>query len=126
MNKRLNKLGIIKLWSLQLAVTLIVATLCALMYNTNAAISAMLGGLVCIIPNAYFARNVFKYQGARAAKQIVNSFFKGEALKLITSMLLFTAVFVLYRVNPIAFFVSYIMVLMTHWITPWIIVNKQK
>lgn len=126
MNKRLNKLGIIKLWSLQLAVTLIVATLCALMYNTNAAISAMLGGLVCIIPNAYFARNVFKYQGARAAKQIVNSFFKGEALKLITSMILFTAVFVLYRVNPIAFFVSYIMVLMTHWVTPWIIVNKQK
>lgn len=126
MNKRLNKLGIIKLWLLQLAVTLIVATLCALMYNTNAAISAMLGGLVCIIPNAYFASNVFKYQGARAAKQIVNSFFKGEALKLITSMLLFTAVFVLYRVNPIAFFVSYIMVLMTHWITPWIIVNKQK
>lgn len=126
MNKRLNKLGIIKLWLLQLAVTLIVATLCALIYDTNAAISAVLGGLVCIIPNAYFANNVFKYQGARAAKQIVNSFFKGEALKLITSILLFTAVFVLYRVNPIAFFVSYIMVLMTHWITPLIIVNKQK
>ena len=126
MNKRLNKLGIIKLWLLQLAVTLIVATLCALIYNTNAAISAVLGGLVYIIPNAYFANNVFKYQGARAAKQIVNSFFKGEALKLITSILLFTAVFVLYRVNPIAFFVSYIMVLMTHWITPLIIVNKQK
>jgi ATP synthase protein I len=125
-NKRLNKLGIIRLWLLQLAVTLIAATLCALMYSTNAAISAILGGFVCIIPNAYFARNVFKHQGARAAKQIVNSFFKGEALKLITSMLLFTAVFVLYRVNPIAFFVSYIMVLMTHWITPWIIVNKQK
>jgi ATP synthase protein I len=94
--------------------------------NSRAAISAILGGLVYIIPNAYFASTLFKHQGARAAKQIVNSFYKGEALKMVSSILLFTAVFVLYRVTPFAFFATYITVLMTHWFAPWVIDNKHK
>ncbi|MBI2786630.1 MAG: ATP synthase subunit I [Legionella longbeachae] len=105
--------------------TLVFATLCALIYGTNAAISALLGGMVCIVPNAYFAYKLFKYQGARSAKKIVNSFYKGEALKIIISILLFTAVFISFRITPLAFFVSYIMILMTHWFAPLIIVNKQ-
>jgi ATP synthase protein I len=94
-------------------------------FGANAAGSALLGGMVCIIPNAYFARKLFKYQGARSAKQIVNSFYKGEAIKMILSIALFTAVFVYVKITPLAFFASYIMVLMTHWFAPLIIVNKQ-
>lgn len=94
-------------------------------YDIKASASALLGGLVYIIPSAYFAFKLFKYQGARAARQIVNSFYKGEAAKIFLSMLLFTLVFALCRVNPLAFFTSYILLLMTHWISPWIIVNKQ-
>lgn len=123
-NKQLNRRGIIRLWLAQIAITLIIAAICAILFNANAATSALLGGMVCIIPNAYFASRVFKYQGARAAKQIVNSFYKGEALKIILSIFLFTAVFVLCRITPLAFFASYILVLMTHWFAPWIIVNK--
>lgn len=123
-NKQLSKRGIVRLWLMQLSVTLAFAALCAL-YSANAAISAMLGGIVCIVPNAYFAMKLFKYQGARSAKQIVNSFYKGEALKMILSVILFTAVFVLFKVTPPAFFASYIMILMTHWFAPLIIVNKQ-
>lgn len=114
-----------RLWLVQLGITACLAIFCALVFNMNSAYSVILGGLVCIIPNAYFAIKVFKYQGARAAKQIVNGFYKGEALKIIISILLFTAVFVLCRITPLAFFASYIIVLMTHWFAPWIIVNKQ-
>jgi ATP synthase protein I len=95
-----------------------------LKYTVNAGLSALLGGLVYIIPNAYFASKLFKHQGARAAKQIVSSFYKGEALKIVLSIFLFTAVFVLFRITPLAFFISYITVLMTHWLAPLIIVNK--
>ena len=123
-NKQLNKRGIVRLWLVQLSITLIVAVLCAVLFSVKAATSALLGGMVCIIPNAYFAIKVFKHEGARAAKQIVNSFYKGEALKIILSVFLFTAVFVLCRITPLAFFASYILVLMTHWFAPWIIVNK--
>ncbi|WP_298624170.1 F0F1 ATP synthase subunit I [uncultured Legionella sp.] len=125
MNKQLNKRGIIRLWLVQLSITIVLAALCAIVFNINAASSALLGGLVCIIPNAYFASKLFKHQGARAAKQIVSSFYKGEAAKIILSICLFTAVFILFKITPLAFFTSYILVLMTHWFAPWIIVNKQ-
>lgn len=125
MNKQLSKCGIVRLWLVQSGVTLVFAALCALVYGTNAASSALLGGIVYIIPNAYFASKLFKHQGARSAKQIVNSFYKGEALKIVISILLFTAVFLLFKITPLAFFASYIMTLMTHWFAPLIIVNKQ-
>jgi ATP synthase protein I len=109
----------------QSSVTLVFAAFCALIYDINAASSALLGGMVCIVPNAYFASKLFKYQGARSAKKIVNSFYKGEALKIVISVFLFTAVFLLFKITPLAFFGAYIMILMTHWFAPLIIVNKQ-
>jgi ATP synthase protein I len=125
-NKRLNKHGIIRFWLFQLTLVVLVAMICVLEFNAKAAYSAVLGGLVAIIPNAFFAAKLFKYQGARAARQIVSSFYKGEALKIILSMLLFTLVFVFCKITPLAFFASYVLVLMTHWFAPWIIVNKRK
>ncbi|MFI4963327.1 MAG: ATP synthase subunit I [Legionellales bacterium] len=125
MNGKRSKPDIRRLWLVQLGVTLLLAGFFAWAYNSNAAKSALLGGMVCIIPNAYFALKLFKHQGARAAKQIVNSFYKAEALKIILSIFLFTAVFVLCRITPLAFFVSYIVVQTTHWLAPWIIVTKQ-
>ncbi|MGC1181850.1 ATP synthase subunit I [Legionella sp.] len=125
MNKQLRERGIVRLWLLQLGAVLVFAALCAIVYGVNAASSALLGGMVCVVPNIYFARKLFKYQGARSAKQIVNSFYKGEAVKIILSIALFMAIFVWVKITPLAFFMSYIMILMTHWFTPLIIVNKQ-
>ncbi len=113
------------LWLMQLALSFIFAGLCAIMASINAGKSALLGGLACIVPNAYFAYKLFTYQGARAARQIVNSFYKGEALKIILSILLFTLVFTSCTITPWAFFAAYILILMTHWFCPWIIANKQ-
>lgn len=123
-SKQLNKRGIVRLWLVQLGITLILAMISAVFFDKQAATSALLGGLVCIIPNAYFAYKVFKHQGARSAKLIVNSFYKGEAQKIIISVMLFTAVFVLCRITALAFFASYIVILMTQWLSPWIIVTK--
>lgn len=124
MNKRLNKGGFTKLWLIQLSITLAIVAFCGAFFSANAASSALLGGLVCIIPNVLFAIKLFRYQGARAAKQIVNSFYKGEALKFFLSIFLFTAVFVLCRITPLAFFAAYILILLTHWFAPWIIITK--
>ena len=126
MNKQLNKHGITRFWLLQLSLVVLLTVFCAVAFNANSAYSALLGGLVCIIPNAFFAIKLFKYQGARAARQIVNSFYKGEALKIVLSIFLFTLVFIWCKITPLAFFTSYVLVLMTHWFAPWIIVNKRK
>ncbi|MBA2648436.1 MAG: ATP synthase subunit I [Legionella sp.] len=126
MNNQLNKHKIIRLWLIQLSLTALIAAGYAVTVSYNAATSALLGGLVCIIPNACFAVKLFKYKGAQAARQIVQNFYKGEALKIIISIFLFTAVFVLCRITPLAFFVSYILIQMTHWFSPLIISNKEK
>jgi ATP synthase protein I len=123
-NRHSSWRGIIRLWLLQFGVTLALAMLCTLAFGLNAGGSVILGGLVCIIPNMYFAIKLFRHQGARAIKQIVNGFYVGEALKIMLTMILFTVVLVLFRITPLAFFGSYFTILMTHWFAPWIIGNK--
>lgn len=126
MNKRLNKHSIIRFWLVQLGLVLLLVAFFAVIFNINSAFSALLGGLVCIIPNALFARKLFKYQGARAARKIVNNFYKGEALKIVLSIIFFTLVFMFCKITPLAFFATYVLVQMSHWLAPWIIVNKRK
>ena len=47
------------------------------------AYSLLLGGLICAIPNGYFATKAFQYRGARAAQKIVQAFYVGEAIKIL-------------------------------------------
>lgn len=114
-----------RLLILQLGLTILIATISALSFSAKAGCSAMLGGMVFIIPNACFGCMVFKHRGARAAKQIVSSFYKGEALKLFLTMILFAAVFINYSVVPLAFFLTYILVQFSHWFAPLVLANKR-
>lgn len=107
-----------------MAVATLVAVIIAPMQGMNAALSALLGGLVSALPNALFILAAFKYHGARSAKQIVNSFYKGEALKIGLSILLFSLVFLLYTITPLIFFAAYILAQMVIWFAPLIVVNK--
>lgn len=58
-----------------------------------AAYSAVLGLLVAVIPQLFFAKKTFAKQGARAAKQIVNALYIGEATKWFVTIALFLLVF---------------------------------
>ena len=59
-NNQLNKRNIKQLWLMQLSITLVLTAFYAFALGLNAAISALLGGLVCILPNALFAVKLFK------------------------------------------------------------------
>lgn len=109
---------------MKLATTLLIALTLLLVYGNQQAVSALLGGLVALLPTAFFARKLFQHQGARAAREIIKSFYLGEALKILISMVLFTLVFMFYEVKPLTFFVTYIVVVMNYWFTPLIIDNK--
>ena len=122
-----NKQGIQgaqRLVACQLSLTVLLA-LIAVWYSSKAAgVSALLGGLVSVVPNAYFAIKLFRHQGARAAKQIVSSFYKGEAAKIILSIVMFALVFKFANIIPPVFFAVYIVVQMVFWFAPFIFVNK--
>ncbi|WP_280552590.1 ATP synthase subunit I [Halomonas sp. 25-S5] len=85
------------------------------------AMSALLGGAVALLPNAYFAWRMFRYQGARYTKQIVNSFYKAESGKFGLTAALFILVFIsVPPSNPAFFFGAYVVTLFAHWLSPWL------
>lgn len=57
--------------------------------------SAFLGGLIYVIPNAYFAHRMFRFQGARNMRLMVGDLFRAESMKLALTAVFFTAVFIL-------------------------------
>lgn len=83
------------------------------------AVSALLGGLVFFIPNLYFIKKAFSYSGARAISQIVNSFYKGEAIKLALTAVLFSIIFIFVKpLDVFALFLTFIIVLAINWLAP--------
>lgn len=90
--------------------TSVVAALASyLLVDSVAAISALLGGLICTLPNGYFARKAFQYRGARHAQQIVKGFYTGETGKLIMTAVLFALVFAGVRpLNELAVLIGFI------------------
>ena len=118
--------GVKRLLAVQLLVCLLLTMLAFLSYGLETATSVLLGGLTAYIPSLIFASKMFQYQGARAAKHIVKSFYIGECLKLFSTVLLFSLVFILYgKIVPLAFFLTYIAMLLTHWFSSIIIGYKQ-
>lgn len=57
--------------------------------------SAFIGGLIFVIPNAYFAHQMYRYQGARQAPMMVGNMFRAEGIKLALTAVGFAAVFIL-------------------------------
>lgn len=66
------------------------------------AYSAGLGALIAVIPQLFFAKKAFAKQGARAARQIMNAFYLGEAIKWALTFVLFAIVFIKTKPDAIA------------------------
>lgn len=66
------------------------------------AYSAGVGVLIAVIPQLFFAKKAFAKQGARAAKQIMNAFYVGEAIKWALTFALFAIVFIKTKPDAIA------------------------
>jgi len=97
----------------------LVVTLIGLFWGLVTAYSALLGGLVCLLPNCYFAYRAFKFQGARAARHIIRSFYAGEAGKLMLTAVLFGLVFSqVSSINALAVFLGFGAVQFIQWLVP--------
>ncbi|MBB1488343.1 F0F1 ATP synthase subunit I [Oceanospirillum sediminis] len=119
---QLKRPKVFRIVGLQALVTLLISAGCFLLADGVSAYSALLGGVVCFMPNLYFAWAAFRHQGAQMAKQIVKSFYKAEAVKFGLTAVLFALVFALVRpLNPIYFFLTYAVVQVVHWLSPLVI-----
>ena len=90
------------------------------------ALSALLGGFICIIPNFYLA---CKLAGKRTAdaNQLQNTMYTAEVGKILITAALFAGVFVTQDwVHPVALLAGFVIAQLTHWLTPVVmsVINK--
>lgn len=108
----------------QLAVLLLSCLLLAV-WDRVWAVSALCGGLVAVIPQAWFAARVFRYRGARSAKVAARSGYAGEVGKFLLSAVGFAAVFILLRpVSGAAVFAGYLVMLALQITGSWMLLRR--
>jgi len=94
--------------------------------NRDLALSAFLGGLVCAVPNMYFAQQLFKRRIA-VAPALLRSAFVAEFVKMGLAVALLAIVLIKYKeVHPIALFVTYFIILSCMWTVPLISQSSSK
>ena len=103
---------------IQLQALTIVATsgLAWVLIGLTEAKSVMLGGMVAFLPNMYFAIKFGRHNPKWSAKEIVNAFYVGEAIKLALTALLFVFVFQIPGISMMPLFIGFIAVIMVFWI----------
>lgn len=97
---------------IQLLIVIAISAIAAV-FGVVAGYSALLGGLVSLIANAYFARKVLIDGDKGAAQSLMLSWLVAEFLKIAMTVVLLTAVYALIEeVNALAliggFFVAYV------------------
>ncbi|WP_166252865.1 ATP synthase subunit I [Marinobacter salicampi] len=90
----LIRLPLVRWLTAEGSVVLVISLLWSL-ESRLAGYSALIGGLIFVIPSAYFAHRVFRHQGARNASLMVGDLFRAESIKLALTAVFFAAVFIL-------------------------------
>ena len=99
---------------LQLVITLLVSLL-AWLHSDVAARSALLGGIICAVPNAYFVWRVFLFRGARYAHKVAGAFYQAEAWKFVLTGVMFAVIFSQnWQLNYPALFAGFVAVQLGH------------
>ena len=99
---------------LQLAVTVLASLIAGLIAGKHALLSALLGGLCCVVPNALFALRLFT-DAQRPGGASPMTFFIGEFIKIALTVALLVAVVLLYRdLNWLALIAAFIIALKSY------------
>ena len=78
-------------------------------------ISALYGGVICLVTGAVFAFLAFRFAGASQNSLVVRSFNKGSKLKFIITIVMFVMVYKWQNLQPLPLLVSYFVTLMAQW-----------
>ncbi|NQX87358.1 MAG: ATP synthase subunit I [Halioglobus sp.] len=90
------------------------------------AYSVLAGGLIAIVPQAWFARMAFRRRGAQAAKAIARFSYMGELGKFVLAGAGFAAVFATVRpIDGAAVFAGYIAMLMLQITGSWLLLRQR-
>ncbi|OLQ94864.1 ATP F0F1 synthase subunit I [Vibrio ponticus] len=107
------------------AVTLVAAGMAATV-SIEWGISALVGGGIFVLANAVFALCAFMFSGARAAKKVAASFYTGEVLKILITVVLFSFVYMYTQVELVPLKLTYLLALGVNICAPVLFINNKK
>lgn len=91
------------------------------------AYSVLCGGLIAVLPQAYFAALAFRWRGARSARAIARSSYAGETGKYLLSVAGFAVVFAAVRpVDAPAVFAGYLGMLAVQITGSWLLLTRNQ
>ncbi|MGB2155267.1 MAG: ATP synthase subunit I [Porticoccaceae bacterium] len=94
-------------------------------FDVTLAGSMLVGGLIQIIPQAWYARQAFRYRGARQVNKIVRAMYWGESGKVILTAALFVTTFILWKqLNVLAVFCAFIVMIPVGWLITLKVLNS--
>jgi ATP synthase protein I len=83
------------------------------------AYSYLAGASAAIVPSIYMAWRVFGHAGTRAAKEVVRSFYRGEAGKLVLTALILAMMFIVIKpLSAGALLTGFAIAVLSHWLSP--------
>ena len=110
------KQAVQKIAAIQLLVTLLIAVVSLILSDSRAAYSAIVGGGISAIVTLYFASKVFSARIGSPAAKIARTFYIGEVVKLLLTILLLSAAFFWLHVSPLPLLLAYMAALMAYWL----------
>jgi ATP synthase protein I len=88
------------------------------------AYSVLSGGLIAVLPQAYFATLAFRWRGAKSARAIAHSSYAGEMGKFLLSVAGFAVVFATLRpIDGLAVFAGYLVMLAIQITGSWLLLR---
>ncbi len=102
--------------SIQILVTLLIAAASLALEGAQAGCSALVGGGISILTTFYFARQVFSVRIGSPAAKIARSFYIGEVVKLVLTVILLSFALQGFGGSPFPLLLAYMMTLTAYWL----------
>ncbi|GAA0795685.1 ATP synthase subunit I [Marinobacterium sediminicola] len=106
----------IRILLVQAVLILLVSTAC-LLKGTVEAYSALIGGMLYLLPNLYFTWRALGNRHANSARTVLVSMYASEIGKMMLAVALFSAAFLMVRpLSPFSLFGTFILLQLSGWI----------
>jgi ATP synthase protein I len=100
----------------QVAISVVVASICAAVIGVPAGLAAVAGGAIGVAGSLVQVAASFRRGAARAPSAIARGFYRGEALKIAVTVLLFIVVLRQRSLPPGPLFAGYVATFAAYWV----------
>ncbi len=109
------RLTAIRILASQALVTVVAALGMYVWSGPRGALSALTGGMICVLSGAYLALRMFRVKPGRPPALMVRAFYVGEAVKLALTALMFLIAIVYMDVDILIVILTYMAALSMYW-----------